>query len=360
MLRPGFGPGSPTRKASILDRTILPEQRLHEFQEEPQPHKKTLLQQYQQEAYIIRNKQNAKPQDSAKIANALITMKTRHLDEHTIKLINYRLCELSAKCDLSTPTTVESYIETKKKIDGKDASNNYKNALLKAYYQYTKTNSINWKPKFYRVLRVDPILPTQKSIDLIINNSNLKYQTIFTILDDTGAEGKELETVNAKKQIDIQQGIISFKGCKMHNPRSIKLKQKTTHLLRQYLAKYTDEYPFPPSRYYGENWLRTKKKLAKRLNMPELLRTDVRHLRHFSGSKFYQEAKDLIATSKRLGHKKWETTKLYVQLLVTEGEEQYISVAVKENDIETAIKLTNEGYTVNAEMTGYKIFKKRK
>ncbi len=25
VLRPGFGPGSPTRKASILDRTILPE-----------------------------------------------------------------------------------------------------------------------------------------------------------------------------------------------------------------------------------------------------------------------------------------------------------------------------------------------
>jgi hypothetical protein len=25
VLRPGFGPGSPTRKAGILDRTILPE-----------------------------------------------------------------------------------------------------------------------------------------------------------------------------------------------------------------------------------------------------------------------------------------------------------------------------------------------
>ena len=25
MLRPGFGPGSPTREAGILDRTILPE-----------------------------------------------------------------------------------------------------------------------------------------------------------------------------------------------------------------------------------------------------------------------------------------------------------------------------------------------
>ena len=78
------------------------------------------------------------------------------------------------------------------------------------------------------------------------------------------------------------------------------------------------------------------------------------------GGQGQRSSGSIIETKNRLGHKKIETTMRYVQMLCASTESQYTSVAVRNEDIETALRLTDEGYTVNAEMTGYKIFKKRK
>jgi integrase len=244
-------------------------------------------------------------------------------------------------------------------MNGKPSSNVYKNQLIKTYKAYCKVNDKECKIRNYTVESKPPIIPSETNLRAVISAANFRYSVIYNILLDSGAEGKELEWAT-REDIDADQGIIRFKGCKMHNSRNIELLESNKSLLREYLRRYPQEHPFPKSNNYGDNWNRVKKSVAKKLNNAEILKTDVRHLRHFSSSHFYDETKDIIATKDRLGHKKIETTMRYVRSLCANQDGQWISVAVKNDDIEQALKLTTEGFTVNAEMTGYKIFRKRK
>ena len=86
-----------------------------------------------QKTTFIQPAQTPKPAAIAKIGATLLSLKSKKLDKGTVKLINYRLCELSAKNNLSNPQEIEDYIDNKKKKNGKPASDEYKNCLLKAY-----------------------------------------------------------------------------------------------------------------------------------------------------------------------------------------------------------------------------------
>ena len=56
---------------------------------------------------------------------------------------------------------------------------------------------------------------------------------------ETGLEAYELASMK-RNQIDTQRDIINALGCKGHNSRSFKLKEKTAQLLREYLTKYPE------------------------------------------------------------------------------------------------------------------------
>jgi len=100
---------------------------------------------------------------------------------------------------------------------------------------------IFWKRSYYKVEEKIPLIPTTENVELVINNASQKYATIFTILAETGAEGKELEKTS-RNQIDAEQGIIYITGCKGHSSGSYKLKAKTAEMLRIYLHKRPEKY----------------------------------------------------------------------------------------------------------------------
>jgi integrase len=83
------------------------------------------------------------------------------------------------------------------------------------------------------------MIPSTENIDKIICSCTTKYATIFIILKETGLEAYELASMK-RNQIDTQRDIINALGCKGHNSRSFKLKEKTAQLLREYLAKYPE------------------------------------------------------------------------------------------------------------------------
>jgi integrase len=194
-------------------------------------------------------------------------------------------------------------------------------------------------------------------VNKIIASCSSDYATIFTILAETGLEAHELATTH-KNEIDAERGIINATGCKGHNSRSFRLKEKTAEMLRQYLAKHQEQTPFPCSRNMGERWRKTRNRLATKLNEPQLKTATMRNLRHRFATMKYDQTKDILLIKQLLGHKKLETTMFYTQLITFNENEEYTCKTA--TNIKEAAELIEAGFQYVTEMDGLKLFRKRK
>jgi len=286
-----------------------------------------------------------------RIINTLLQMKNPGLSEATLATASQKLNQLGKHADLQNPQEILTYIANS------TVSNATKQKLANDYNYYCITNQINWKKPTYRWERKIPLIPTTENIYKIISASCKKYATIFTILEETGLEGKKLETTT-RRDIDTEQGIINVQGCKGHNSRSLKLKQQTAEMLRAYLHKYTGEHPFPKSIRMGEVWRSTRDRLAEKLNQPQLKAIPLRNLRHHFATTTYDRTKDILLVMQKLGHKKIETTMLYTQLVNFNEEEEYTCKTA--SNVKEATDLIEHGFQYVTEIDGFKLFKKRK
>jgi integrase len=278
-------------------------------------------------------------------------MKNSGLSEGTLATASQKLNQLGKHADLQNPQQILTHIANSK------VSNSTKQKLANCYNYYCITNQISWKKPTYRWERKIPLIPTTENIYKIISASCKKYATPYTILEQTGVEGKELETVT-RLDIDQEQGIINVQGCKGHNSRSFKLKQQTADMLRAYLHKYTGEHPFPDSKSMGAIWRRTRNRLANKLNQPQLRTIPLRDLRHHYATKTYEQTKDILLVMQKLGHKKIETTMLYTQLVNFNEDEEYTCKTA--SNVKEATDLIEHGFQYVTEIDGFKLFKKRK
>jgi len=61
---------------------------------------------------------------------------------------------------------------------------------------------------------------------------------------------------------------------------SYKLKKKTAEMLRIYLHRHSEKYPFPKSNIMGQVWRDTRKRTANKLCKPELNKIPLKNLRN--------------------------------------------------------------------------------
>jgi integrase len=286
------------------------------------------------------------------IEETLEELKKNGKADNTLRTISYSLRKLNTNTDLHDPEAVKLYIAKLK------LRNNTKQRLVNAYSYFCKTNQIQWtKPAYYKWDRIIPIIPTTENIYKIISGATKKYATIFTILEQTGLEGQELATMQ-RKYIDEERGIISCEGCKMHNGRAIKLRTPIAELLREYLHTYKGEKPFPSSRSMSEMWQRTRKRVAEKLNEPQLKKIPLRNLRHHHATSYYAKCNNILMVMQRLGHKKIETTMLYTQLMALADDPEYISEGI--TTATEAKKLIEAGFEYVNTIEGTSLYRKRK
>jgi integrase len=234
--------------------------------------------------------------------------------------------------------------QVKDYIANKNVTNATKQKLVNVYDYFCKANNLEWTKPKYKWERKIPLIPTTANIDKIISASSTKYATIFTILKETGVEGRELATTT-RNNIDAEQGIINVQGCKGHNSRSIKLKPKTADMLRVYLELYKGEHPFPSSRRFGERWRRIRNRLADKLNELQLKAIPLRNLRHYYATRLYDKTKDILLVKQMLGHKKIETTMFYTQLITFTEDDEYTCKTA--SNIKEATDLIEHGFKHN-------------
>ena len=286
-----MNPGSPASQASVLIQSSDSEPR-----HMPLASKSDLMTRLR--AHTTGNRYEGE------IISTLFWMKNKGLSENTIETASHKLNQIARYADLMNPEEVKTFVANLR------LTNATKQKMVNNYKYFCKTYDIQWIPPYYKWERKTPLIPTTENIYKIISASSEKYATIFTILEETGLEGKELETIQ-RKDIDSEQAIINAQGCKGHNSRSFRLKPQTADLLRTYLHKYTGEKPFPKSKRMGEMWSRFRDRLARKLNQPQLRAIPLRNLRHHYATKMYDKTKDNLLVKQLLGHKKINTTMFY-------------------------------------------------
>jgi integrase len=278
-------------------------------------------------------------------------MKNKGLAENTLKTTSSKLKQIAKNADLTKPQEVLTFIANH------NTKNSSKQKLVNSYEYFCKTNEIPLEKPKYKTEYPIPIIPTTENVTKIISASTKRYATIFTILAETAIEGEELHTLN-KRNIDTQQGIISVEGHKGHESGIYKLKATTAEMLREYLTKNPQEYPFPKPKAMGVAWRKARDKIADNLKQPELKNIPMKNLRNYSGAKLYSIMPDPIAVMRHLRHKKLETTMHYIRGIALNGEEEYTCKAT--NNKEEAIKLIENGFQFVNTIDGYSLYRKRK
>ena len=330
-----MNPGSPTPQAGILDHSSL---------------NRTNIPYSPEQEAIRRPHETLRYQEQ--IDKTIEKARIEGKRPNTINNFYHKLRQLTKICDLMNPDDV------KRTIGYSKLSNSSKCTFALAYEWFTKTNGLTWeKPKYKWHLGI-PIIPTTtENINKIISASTIRYATIFTILAETGLEGQELATMT-QNDIDAEHGIITAQGCKGHNSRQFKLKPATAEMLRNYLATFKDNKPFPSPKSMGEMWMRTRNQLAKKLNQPNLKQIPLRNLRHHFATYKYEQTKDILLVKQLLGHKKLETTMFYTQLITYDNADDYTCKTA--TNIKEAQDLIEHGFEYITEIDGTKLFRKRK
>jgi hypothetical protein len=133
-------------------------------------------------------------------------------------------------------------------------------------------------------------------------------------------------------------------------------------MLKEYLNKNPQEYPFPDPKIMGEAWRRTRNRVADNLKQPELKNIPLKNLRNYSGAQLYKSlpVRDPIAVMRHLRHKKLETTMHYIRAIVLDYEEDDQWISRTSTTIQEDQKLIDSGFQYVTERDGIKIYRKRK
>jgi hypothetical protein len=134
-------------------------------------------------------------------------------------------------------------------------------------------------------------------------------------------------------------------------------------MLREYIAKNPEEYPFPNPKIMAQIWRRTRNKVANNLKRPELNNIPMKNLRNYSGAMIYLglPIRDPIAVMRHLRHKKLDTTMHYIRgiTLTYDEDDQWISLITKSPEEEC--KAIEKGYQlVRSVNETTAIYRKRK
>ena len=346
----GFEPRLPTPQAGILDQSTHKFHRIQTKTEHPDFLDQARLRPQQSTKY------------EAQIIKTLLELQKQGKAENTIHNTNEILKQLSKKTELENPEKVKLYIATATNEKTKQPlANATKNKLCLAYEWYCKANSLTWQKPFYKVAEGTPIIPTTENVTKIISASGKNYAFIFTLLAEIGAEGEELHRTPRSK-IDTEQGTITITGTKGHGSATYKLKNKTAEMLREYLAKNPQDYPFPKPTAIGERWRTTRNRVADNLKQPELKNIPLKNLRNYSGAQLYNTLpiRDPIAVMRHLRHKKLETTMHYIRGITLTYEEDIQYISKTSANLQQDQELIDAGYSYVTERDGIKLYRKRK
>jgi len=105
------------------------------------------------------------------------------------------------------------------------------------------------------------------------------------------------------------------------------------------------------------NFTAQRKKIARKLKNPRLMRIHFHTFRHWKATMEYHKTKDILHVKQLLGHKNINNTMLYTQLIHFEGDEYHVKVA---KTLEEVKELLATGFEYVKDHDSFSVFRKRK
>ena len=282
-------------------------------------------------------------------------LKKQGFSPHTINNYTKMLKLLKASgADLLKPETV-SYTLAKL-----DKSESWKCIAVCSYSAFAKMLGYNWTKPKVNIVRRMPFIPLERELDDLIAAASRKTACFLQLLKETGMRAGEALRLKWT-DVDFERQTITLNAPeKGGNPRVFKVSPKLLEMLN--MLPKRDAKLFPAT-YASLKmcFLRLRKKLAHKLSNPRLLRISFHTFRHWKATMEYHKTKDPLYVKELLGHKKLDTTLLYVQvertLFQSSTDEFTVKVARTPEEIKALLEV---GFDYICEKDGLMFFRKRK
>jgi integrase len=242
-------------------------------------------------------------------------------------------------------------------------SANRRRNVVNAYTLFLKKHGLSWEKPRIKVTRKIPFIPTEAELDALIAGSGKKTATFLQLLKETAMRAGEAKRL-LWTDIDFERQIITLNAPEKGSlPRIWKVSRKLIAMLNALPRKSLRVFGDGPVNSLKSTFLKTRKRLAAKLQNPRLLRISFHTFRHWKATMEYHRTKDILHVMSFLGHKKIDNTLIYVQIdqkLFKDADDGFI-VRVAHN-VGEAVALIEAGfeYVTGEYCDGGKIFRKRK
>jgi len=292
-----------------------------------------------------------------KIVEFIWWMKKEGYAEPTIRS-RARLLKLLVKrgADLKDPETVKQVVA--KQSGWSDGTK--KNAI-DAYTCFLAMNGLTWNPPRYRISPKLPFIPLEKELDELIISCGKKMGAFLQGLKETGADPGELWRAEWT-DVDFEKKIIRINHpVKGHNPRILPISDRWINMLSRLPKKDKRIFGGTTRRSFDASFRTQRRRAAAKLGNPRILKITFTTFRHWKGTMEYHKTKDILHVKRILGHKRIESTMIYINLeqalFQNENEEFTVRVA---HSLKEACELVEAGFEYVTDMEGAKIFRRRK
>ena len=293
--------------------------------------------------------------------NVLAQMKNKGKSDYSIKFVDKALTYLSKHANLNNPTEVEAFIAHLKDKNGENVSNGYKKNLCIAYNNYCKYYKIQWEMPLYEPEAKIIKIPTKEKVEMLIASAGRILSIKLTLSKETGLRPVELCRLKVK-DVDLEQRIVYPTTAKRGNARALKISRNLAKTLQNYIIQKdlneNDKLFKGTADDYGKHYRIMRNNLARKLGDPTIRKIRLYDFRHFFATNLYRKMRDILFVKQQMGHKKIETTLIYVQLASITGEDDWICKGATTKEV--AMQLVEAGFQYVTTIEGIQLFKKRK
>jgi integrase/predicted RNA-binding Zn-ribbon protein involved in translation (DUF1610 family) len=227
----------------------------------------------------------------------------------TIRGYNSCLKAIIARgANLADPESVKTALAKEQKW-----SQNRRRDVINAYTLFLKFNGATWTRPKCKVTRKFPFIPTEQELDALIAGSRKKNATFAQVLKETAMRSGEAKRLKWT-DIDREKRIITLNEPEKGSyARMWKVSSTLIEMLNALPS--TCEQLFPGSlKSMRGTFIDTRKRLAETLQNPRLLRISFYTFRHWKATTLYHQTKDPYYVKNFLGHKKLESTEIYINI----------------------------------------------
>jgi integrase len=291
-----------------------------------------------------------------KIVELAWWMKKNGYAETTIRLNTTVLRVLSERgADIFNPESVKEIIAKQKWSEAR------RHSAIAAYTLFLKMLGQTWNPPICKVTRKLPFIPTEQEIDALIAGCGNKTATFLQLLKETAMRAGEANSL-LWTNVDFERRTITLnKPEKGGNARIFNVSNKMIGMLNALPKTSLRIFGKSPTSFRKSAFYQTRKILAKKLQNHRLQRISFHTLRHWKATTLYHQTKDILYVKQFLGHRKVETTLLYIQLaeaIFKEATDEFtVRVATEPDEIKALLEV---GFEFVCEKDGLLYFRKRK